>query len=127
MAYQRGLIPSGRPPSCGATLITTHFALTAAHCVTRGISRDLYDRVLVGGGSITWNRFLYPAPTDPQYLVIPTINNVFIHEHYNAIPMYSAVDGNGEFVFHRNDKITEPTFVIYYFMLMYCKYIFRFA
>ena len=98
-------------PACGAVLITAHLSLTAAHCVTFRNSRTLYDNILVGGGSITWNMMLHAALygfTNLQMVEIPTTNNVFIHQHYNTVwslfGAESQLDGNGEFDFHRNNN-----------------------
>ena len=67
--------------------------------------------MVIGGGSVTWNSARFPAPTPPQMLQFPTMNNVFIHPDYLLIPEHQHLYGDGEFVFHRIE-ITEPPFEI---------------
>ena len=102
--YQLGLFRNPetqltRPPGCGATLISDNSALTAAACVTRHrTTGTLYERILLVGGSIFWNKALH---SDVQKLEFPSKNNVFIHEKWLNQPF----NGYGKLGIHRYNNI----------------------
>jgi hypothetical protein len=102
--YQLGLFcnpqtPLTDPPCCGATLISDNCALTAAHCVTRfRTTVTLYERILLVGGSIFWNKALH---SDAQTLEFPSKNNVFIQEKWLNEPLKEPLNGYGKLDIHR--------------------------
>ena len=60
-------------------MISENFALTTAHCVAKKGTRILFERILLVGGSIFWNKQLDPEAQTQEF---PSMNHVFLHDNW---------------------------------------------